>query len=371
MVYKILHEIIIEKEGVSDDSYNILDVAEKSGSYVKKGSALFTYETSKSTVDVIAEFNGYFYHILDNSLQFNPGKIVGVLVDQPGFDTKNLLSSQEEKKIDGSTTVFNDNNALSGSVSFTRKAQELKNRVKAALEEPYHQDGLVTFRSLFDTLAQSVLYLSTEEDYLSNRIVLVGAGGMLSNVISIARYSGYSIVGVLDDNLPKGSLIDDIPVIGSLTDSPQLVYESGVRKAFVSFASPNNRARRLEVFKFLKKTGFQLPNLLHPNAFIDDAVVMGEGNLVLEGVTIGPNVKIGDLNYINSKSTLTHHISVGDNCHIAPGAIIAGNIEIGCSSLIGMGVTTVSGIEIGNNVTINNGSSVLKTVPDNAIIKKN
>jgi FlaA1/EpsC-like NDP-sugar epimerase len=82
----------------------------------------------------------------------------------------------------------------------------------------------------------------------ASKIIIYGGGGLSKMIIESVRVLGcYQIVGIIDDNLPKGTDVIGSPVLGGVEELPKL-YESGVRLAVNSVGGIGNYKVRLNVF---------------------------------------------------------------------------------------------------------------------------
>jgi len=97
---------------------------------------------------------------------------------------------------------------------------------------------------------------------------------------------------------------------------------------------------------------------------IGNSVEVGAHNNISCGsggdTIIEDNVKIDSLVHVG------HDDHLCSNCEIASGTILGGFVTVGSGTFVGINSTVRNRIEIGNNVFISMGSSVMKTVEDNA-----
>jgi hypothetical protein len=82
----------------------------------------------------------------------------------------------------------------------------------------------------------------------ASKVIIYGGGGLSKMIIESVRVLGcYQIIGVIDDNLPKGTDVIGSPVLGGAEVLPEL-YQSGVRLAVNSVGGIGNYKVRLNVF---------------------------------------------------------------------------------------------------------------------------
>ena len=101
------------------------------------------------------------------------------------------------------------------------------------------------------------------------------------------------------------------------------------RKSFFFIGVGNNKIRRKIYHQILKK--YKKVNwltVLSKNSNIDKSVKIGEGTLVMPGVTLNYNCSVGKFNIINTNSSIDHDCVLKDFISIGPGANLAGNVKI-------------------------------------------
>lgn len=360
---KILASHTVEKEGVSDTNYELISVNFTNGTLINKGDVLLEYETSKTVVEVISEFDGYFYSPFIEGDEVKVGDVVAYIT----LDIMEDDFYEVDSKTDSNIVTLEELNSEE-TKSLTNNAKQLIHDIQK-LSKGIDGKGYVTRTNLIDKIL-SELFLMPLFDYTNdNRVIFVGAGGMVETAIQAAKLEGkYQVVGILDSSYKKTQHVMGVPIIGKQDDAYK-IFEQGVKKAIVTFASANNRTKRQDEYDRLVSIGFEMVNIIHPEAFIDPSAHIGSGNLVLEGARIGTQCEVGNNNYINVNSVLCHHSKLDGNIHLAPSSVVAGNVRIGKHCLIGMSSTIVSGAKIGENVVINNGVNIINDLPADSVIK--
>jgi len=198
----------------------------------------------------------------------------------------------------------------------------------------------------------------------SEKIIIIGGGGHCRVVLdAIKRSKKFSIYGVLDPKLPKGTFISGVKVIGTDDALPKLA-EKGIRNAFIGVGSIGNCKPRKRLYNNLKNLGFALPVIIHPGAVVADDVLLSEGAFVAAGTVINPGVKIGKNAIINTSSSVDHDCRIGDFVHIAPGVTLSGGVKIGDETHVGTGANVIQYIAIGKKVMIGAGQTIRSNVGD-------
>jgi len=177
-------------------------------------------------------------------------------------------------------------------------------------------------------------------------LILIGGGGHAKVVIDALKgHSKLSILGILDNNIPTGSIILDIKVIGNDSMLEDL-YKKGTKKAFISIGSIGCVAVRKKIYKKLKVIGYELPPIIHPKAYVADGVSIEEGSFIGAGAIINPGTKIRRNAIINTGASVDHDCNIGNFVHIAPGSVLGGDVTVSDNVHIGMGAIIVQGVTI-------------------------
>jgi UDP-N-acetylglucosamine acyltransferase len=106
-------------------------------------------------------------------------------------------------------------------------------------------------------------------------------------------------------------------------------------------------------------------------------VIIGDGNIISEMVTIqrpfeeGKTTEIGSNNIIMAHAHIGHDAKIGNDCEICTTSIVAGYCTVQNNVKIKLGVVTRNRITIGRGSVIGMGSVVTKDVPANSVIYGN
>ncbi len=114
---------------------------------------------------------------------------------------------------------------------------------------------------------------------------------------------------------------------------------------------------REKKFKQAKEKGYQIMSFIHSTAIVltDD---IGEGNIVLEGVTIGIKCKIGCGNVFWANAHIAHHTTVGNFNFFTISVAIAGNINIKNNCFFGNNCTIKNGVKIDSYTLVGAGAYI-------------
>lgn len=187
-------------------------------------------------------------------------------------------------------------------------------------------------------------------------ISIIGASGHAKVIIDLAEDLGYSIKSVFDQNL----LIESLLKYSVSHDMNSIPSNSVI-------AIGNNSIRK----KIANEISLLMPALVHPSSFISKYSKIGNGSVVMSGVSINVDVSIGQHCIINTNSSIDHDCKIQDYVHISPNASLAGNVEVGECTHIGIGACVIQGTKIGKNCIIGAGSVIIKDVLDGTVIVGN
>jgi len=122
-------------------------------------------------------------------------------------------------------------------------------------------------------------------------------------------------------------------------------------------------------------------NLVYPGAVVghdpqdlgykgeEAHTVIGDGNVMREGVTIhrghreGTNTIIGDHNYFMVNSHVAHNCIVGSHSILVNGALLAGHVEVGNRVIISGNCQVHQFVRIGDFAMMRGGSGAAKDIP--------
>ncbi len=194
-------------------------------------------------------------------------------------------------------------------------------------------------------------------------LIIFGGGGHGKTVIDLLRAAGnYRIVGVIDDQLPAGSEVIGVPVLGG-TQELKDWYNRGIRLAANAVGGIGNAAVRVKIFDILAKNGFVCPTLIHPAAVVERSAVLEAGVQVFAHAYVGSAARVGFGTVVNTGAIVHHDCVIGRVVNLSPGATLAGNVHVGDHAQIGMCATVNLQVSIGEGAQLGNGCTVKADVP--------
>lgn len=200
-------------------------------------------------------------------------------------------------------------------------------------------------------------------------ILIYGGGGHGKAVIDLVRIlPQYKLAGVIDDNLPLGTLVLGVPVLGGVWALREQ-RASGILYAVNAIGGIGNITIRVGVFEHLSQAGFSFPTLVHPTAFVEPSAQLAPGVQIFPHAYLGSAACLGFGVILNTGVIISHDCTIGDYTNISPGSILAGEVEIGERCLIGMGVTINNRVKVGSGARIGNGATVKRDVPADTVVR--
>ena len=166
-------------------------------------------------------------------------------------------------------------------------------------------------------------------------VIILTAGGHGRSTLDVLR-SGeiFSVAGFLDDEVPEGSRVLDVPVLGPISSLPDYTATNSFIVGRGKIGSSTHR-RNLALF-CLESEG-ELVSVSSPFAYVSPLSSIGEGTIIHHMATVNVGSIVGMNCIINSHALVEHDAVVGDHTHIATGAIVNGGCVVGENSFIGSG----------------------------------
>jgi len=113
----------------------------------------------------------------------------------------------------------------------------------------------------------------------------------------------------------------------------------------------------------------ELPQDLSFDPAVESGVIIGEGNVIREHVTIhrgskpGSMTRFGSRNFIMGGAHFAHDVQLGDRNVVANAALLAGHVQVGSNSFIGGGAVFHQFVRIGDYCIVQGNGGLGKDLP--------
>ncbi|MAZ66490.1 MAG: transferase [Kangiellaceae bacterium] len=193
-------------------------------------------------------------------------------------------------------------------------------------------------------------------------ICIIGSSGHAGAAIDVIEKEGrYCITGLIDRFREPNEVVHGYPILGSEDNLPELCNSLALYGVFVAIGDNLVRSR---VVEYIKNSCPSLPFItaVHPSSSLAKNVTVGDGTIVMSGVSVNAGCTIGESCILNTGASLDHDSTMKDFSSIAPGVVTGGNCVIGQASAICIGATLVHNVHIGDNSIIGAASLVLDSM---------
>lgn len=191
-------------------------------------------------------------------------------------------------------------------------------------------------------------------------MILFGASGHGKVIIDILELNGTEDIKIWDD-APKGTLSG---YTASLPDFNNSDVQTGV---VISIGDNTNRKKVAQ--RFPQQTKFH--TAIHPSATISRTANVGDGTVIMAGVSVNPDTTIGQHGIINTNASIDHDCVIGDYVHISPNVALCGNVTVGEGTHIGAASVVIPGKTIGKWCVIGAGTVIINDIPDYSTVVGN
>ncbi len=191
------------------------------------------------------------------------------------------------------------------------------------------------------------------------KIILMGGGGHCRSCIDVIENGNkFTIAGIVErpGTNPRGSILG-YSVIGSDNELESLKKQYDY--ALVTVGQTGSSIVRQRLFTRLKQSGFILPVVFSPLAYISPHAQIGEGTIIMHQAIVNAGARIGENCILNTRCLIEHDTKVGDHTHVSTGVVLNGETQIGSNSFVGSNATIVQGATLPDNYFFRAGGLIL------------
>jgi sugar O-acyltransferase (sialic acid O-acetyltransferase NeuD family) len=193
------------------------------------------------------------------------------------------------------------------------------------------------------------------------KLAIIGAGDLGQLIAYHATNDRhYSVVGYFDDTKIKGESIEEVTVLGNLSEVEKQ-YNEGAFDCLMIGIGYNHILARKKIFNELHKL-IPFGTIAHSSCYVDSSVKIGEGSFLLPGCIIDRNVEIGKNVLLNTGCVIAHDTSIHNHCFLSPAVKIAGKTIIGECCVLGINTTVIDHIVVEPFIKTGAGSVVIKNL---------
>lgn len=327
--------------------------------WVEVGTAVAQIETTKTSLDIESDQNGYIRRVVEQGNEVVVGEQIAVLSHDQEMLAHLVVQSDSEKAP-----------AEELETNITRKALALAKELNVNIDELKPSDGATIRTKDVEEKVRAKqprhpIPNTLEQNAGESPIAIYGAGaGGLTLKEAIETKRVFRPVCFVDDSVISSHELSGLPVY----DGTQLadLRDAGLFGVCCEIA---NYEVRLDILGRCKELGLELVGIHHRECWIAPSAHIGDGTFVKAGAVIETNTQIGRACIIDNGVIVAHDGIISDGVHIAPGASLGGGVRVGLGSVIGIGSSIATGITIGERCIIAPGSSVTKDVSNNSIVE--
>ncbi len=349
-------EVIVPQLGVNEDKVTVVEWRVTTGDKVQRGQILATLETTKATLELDCEEEGYIYLLASAGERVSVRGAIAIILPVPDdAAVQRYYEAQPPRKDDAQEAL--------GGRTLTAKARELvaQHRLDITL---LPEGRIVRERDVLALLERGGPSPAVAETVKSIAIYGASQGG-LAVLECVLSAGAYRAVAFLDDNPDMiGGTYGGLPVWSG--GDMATLRERGVEGYATHIASG---PVRLALRDRALAAGVVPVNVIHARAHVASSAKLGAGNLIKAGAIVDAYAELGDCCIIDNGVVLPHHNRVGDACHLAPGCCFGGDCDIGDGAIVGIGAQVAARMRIGCNAIIGVGAQVVRDVPDNAVVE--
>lgn len=192
---------------------------------------------------------------------------------------------------------------------------------------------------------------------MSDKVVIIGAGGHGKVIADIVLLSGDEVLGFLDDQ--EDASVDGFPWLGRIVDFDRFP----AAKFFIAIGDSYIRERIAA-----QLAAIRWYTAIHPRAVVSPmSTEIKAGTAVMAGAVVNPGSRIGGHCIINTGAVVEHDNWIGDFTHVSVGAKLAGTVHVGSHTMIGAGAVIRNNLSICGDCIIGIGAAVTNDIQEPGI----
>ena len=345
--------------GVNEDAAVIVAWHVGDGDKVHQGQQLADLETTKASVGLESEAEGYVYLFAQAGEEVSVQDVVGVILDEPD-EARAALIRERSAKPKAVAVAVADGDDMPRMTASARRLVEMSAVDVSSLP----RDRIVRESDVRALMKAGATEVSAGRD-LSRVVAVYGASqGGFAAAEALLAMGAYTVIAYLDDTPGRaGEIFQGLPVWSGRELEGLMSRGVGAVISHIMV-----REFRLQIRDRARSAGLSMPNVIHPRAYVSASATLGVGNVIKAGAIVDAAVQIGDCCIIDNGVVIAHNNVIGDGCSLAPGVKMAGDSRVGERTLLGTGATVSERLTIGSNVIVSPGAVVVRDVPPNVVV---
>jgi sugar O-acyltransferase (sialic acid O-acetyltransferase NeuD family) len=199
------------------------------------------------------------------------------------------------------------------------------------------------------------------------RVLVIGGSNQGRQTIDALEIQGdHLVVGVVDGNLPRASVVVGYPVVGAADDVRECAEATRADGFIVAIGDNFARGSLFDAAR-AACPDLEPVSAIHPSAVVARDAAVGVGVTILAGAVVSNGCRVGAGALLGTNSSLDHDGGLGDFVSLGPGATTGGNVSIGSYTAIGLGANVIHQVTIGSHAVVGAGALVLKDLPDSVV----
>ena len=198
-----------------------------------------------------------------------------------------------------------------------------------------------------------------------DKLIIYGAGKIARTIYEYIKEDYTVVCFAVDKEYGTEKSLNGIPIVHF--DNIENYFEISTHLMLIAVGYLDMNEFREKKYKEGKAKGYKFINYIHPSVILHDCNSMGENNIVLENVSIQPDVQIGNNNVFWSNVVLSHGVVIGDSNWITSGVVISGDTELKSHCFLGVNSTVGHNLLIEENTFIGASTLITKSTNSNDV----
>lgn len=191
---------------------------------------------------------------------------------------------------------------------------------------------------------------------MSEKVIIIGAGGHGRVVADIVEAAGDTVAGFLDD-AAETRFSGAWSILGTTADTwkyPDCRFVIAVG---------NNAARK----KLAERLDLKWYTAVHPSAVVSPSARLGEGTVVMPRAVVNSGARVGRHAILNTACVVEHDNVLGDFVHLSPAAALGGTVSVGEGTHIGIGACVCNNVSICAGCVVGAGAAVIHDIGESGV----